>query len=443
MLPAQSRETLETQVTASRGSVTFEWTKKHLLDAQLQGTPPILVAEYRNADGRTVLDCLSGQSGGRMVGCTGAQRLGTPSNRSLRYVLPDQLTGNPTGPVCLLLQMPNGRPLPVRRADQDRGETARFRYVEWEAIATKRSALAAQQANVARLRESVKNLEAAVVAQQAANEKSGGNDAASCNNGITARTSVVGGAQRPAIDLNQLPALAARVCVARVWIYDSLFAAKRVTLAERLADEDDNIAFSPSTLDELMGWLSPVARQRLLQFRGAELATYKSDWNTHAPHIAAYRSELRRQHLEPEFGGFNEELRIQSDAKAAAMRIAKAAASRQPIDSTLIAGVVGSNLEAFVRCKSDGMSQMRRTAENDAKLAASESTTMATVGQALVEKCVAGIERLTQLQAQLTTRRRELEEAERALAAMATDVARGALEHKPRELNSEACRPGG
>jgi hypothetical protein len=231
------------------------------------------------------------------------------------------------------------------------------------------------------------------------------------------------------------------VCVARVWVYDSLNTAKGRSLVARLANPNDDGAFAPAMLDELISLLSPTMRQRLLQFRGAELAAYKGDRSTHASHIAAYRRALEEKHLEPEFGAFNEALAIQSDAKKAAMQIAKAAAERQAIDSTQIAGVVGSNLEAFSRCKSDGIAQMRRTSENDVKIAATESTTMASANQALVAKCLSGVEKLAQLQAQLATRRRELEEAERALAAAAADAARGALEHKPHELNGEACKP--
>jgi hypothetical protein len=113
---ARDRDTLWTKVTAAGETITLSWDKNHPWDADLKATGAQLIARYRGDAGNEVAE-----SFGRA----------TPSGkneRTIHFTLPHSTNRPAAGPVCLVLQLPNGRVLPVRRATQRGDDTAGFRY---------------------------------------------------------------------------------------------------------------------------------------------------------------------------------------------------------------------------------------------------------------------------------------------------------------------------
>lgn len=118
-LAAQGKGTLWTEVSSSTNIVRLAWDNSHPWDALLTTSGAELVARYVTDGGREVTETLG--RGTRVP----------DRSRAVEFVLPGDLRGAPSGPVCLAIQLPDRRVLPIRRAQSGDLDTAGFRYQAW------------------------------------------------------------------------------------------------------------------------------------------------------------------------------------------------------------------------------------------------------------------------------------------------------------------------
>ena len=106
---AQDRDTLWTRATAEGRVISLSWDRAHPWDAILTSGGAQLFARYVVEGGKEVTEPL------------GNATVRPGDTRTVRFPLPDTLRANPTGPVCLLFQLPDRRVLPIRRAARPAG----------------------------------------------------------------------------------------------------------------------------------------------------------------------------------------------------------------------------------------------------------------------------------------------------------------------------------
>lgn len=431
IVAAQNRETLETKVTAVRGSILFEWSKKHPWDAQLAATPPYLVAEYRTSDGRLGVDCFldpNAARGQRAAGCFGILGEGTPGSRTWRFRLPEQISRAPVGSVCLAIRLQNQRVLPIRRTDESRSETSRFRYPEWEAAVVARAAARQKDARVIALKDSVTVLGQRIAKLEASHQGNGWTTEAACQSAGPPEFVETGGVRRPVAPDSLTEAITSLVCILKVTNAGLVKPEYRYAIAQ-----------PPSTLDQLLQAMSPSFRARFMATRSAQADRYRRDWTERAPQVQAFRDALMaRDFGAPHFGRFDDLLSLQSLAADSADRdIFRPLANGAIPDSQRIAGYVGANLEAYSVCRSDGAKQMATAREAAIGLRGRTTALQERARQQVVSACQASFGTLATLRAEhqaLSTRLAAMDQSQ-------TAVATSSLPDKPQQLNMEACTP--
>lgn len=431
VVAAQSRETLETKVTAVRGSILLEWSKKHPWDAQLAATPPYLVAEYRTSDGRLGVDCFIDPNDSRpqrATGCFGILAEGTPGSRTWRFRLPEQISRAPVGPVCLAIRLPNQRVLPIRRTDESHAETSRFRYPEWESAVVARAAARQQDTRVAALKDSVTALGQRIARLEASHQENGWTSEASCQNATAPEFVETGGVRRPVAPDSLTDALTSLVCILKVGN------APRVKPEYRYL-----VVQPPAVLDQLLQALSPAFRARFLATRSAQIERYRRDWAERGPQVEAYRNALEARGFgAPHFGRFTDFILLQSLAADSAERdIFRPLAGGVLPDSQRIAGYVGANLEAYSVCRSDGARQIATAREAAIGLRSRTSALQDQARRQVVSACQASFGTLAALKSELQAMTSRLA----ATGQGQSVVASGSLPDTPQPLNRVACTP--
>lgn len=440
LAPAQSRETLETKVSVSGDRVTLEWSAKHPWDRILLASAPSLLAEYRTEGGTLALDCLMGagtlNARGR-GGCPGIQgvRERGAQTRALVYRLPASLAAVPTGNACLLFRMPDQRPLPLRRVDRDRSETARFSYGEWDAMA--RSSVEAESRRRERdeARRALGAKQAEVAAAELRNVQKGWTSTEACQ-AVSSPDLSAEPSLRPIAERTEFEVVARQVCVMRARNAGERFSS--LSLIGRL---QRGVVHPPSVLDSVMS--------RIRQARGSvpvlsperqqQLARYRHDWNQLADQVPRYRDDIKKAgYTDPHFGEFGDLLSLQGMAAQAGATVAASFSSGQPPDPQFSAGWIGGNLEAYSRCVVDGEAQVETSYSSAAELEQRRPALQEGARQALVKLCTGGVESLAALRAQLLSLESRAEAAERALAGIGTPPA---LPTRAREVNESACVP--
>jgi hypothetical protein len=435
---AQSRETLETKVTVSGDRVQLEWSARHPWDEVLRTRPPGLLAEYRLPGGQVALDCLAGAASGVAGrGCQGVQgmRDRDPKRRLLTYVLPATLTRVPEGAACLLFRLPDQRPLPLRRADRDRTETTRFRYLEWEALARADGERGASSRRVAEARSALEAKRAELAAAERQNGERGWGSAAACA-AIPAPDLGEVSENRPVAEMREHAIVARQVCVMRV--RNAAEQAAGLDFGSRLAA---GVVLPPSMLDSVLALLPrrTGAAAVLTDERQQQLTVFRRDYTQFAPQVERYRSDVRQAgYDQPHFGTFGSLLRLQTIGTDAGTFIARALQQGAALPPHIVLGWVGGNLEAYTRCVDDGQAQLATSATSAAELASRRPAQQEAARQALVKTCEGGVARVEALRASLSQLERQLADAERA-----ANQPRGPapLPDRAREVNLEACVP--
>ena len=135
---------LGVDVGAAGRSVELDWDPLHAWNGPLAARGATLVAEYR-VEGR-----------GWVREVIGTER--PRAERHIVYTLPETLKNAPQGEVCLYLQLPaNQALLPVRKAAGGQ-DTARFRYLAWEAQVAASSSARVAEADAQLLAQQVRDL---------------------------------------------------------------------------------------------------------------------------------------------------------------------------------------------------------------------------------------------------------------------------------------------
>lgn len=449
-----SRQTVETRVTASGEDIFLRWSDRHPWDADLIARGALLVAEYRTRDGGVALDCLGGgdppAAGGpaarrrpaaprgpaaRTQACMGltGEVARTREDRTLRFRLPRATTATPDGPVCLYFRLPNQRVLPLRRADGQGTETARFRYPGWEAAAANEAAFRVLEARVEQLHHAVDVKAQDVAAQESINARNRWSSRGGCE-GIQPPDVTAGRSGRPLAEPADQEDIARRVCMMRVWYADSLMTG--LSLPERLQEP---VVQPPAVVDRLLALLPAGRADPALAARRAQATAYRRDWDRLASGMRSYRDGIMREGWQgPHFGGFRDRLSLQTVTAEAGLQLAEALARRERADQADVAGVAGGMLEAYTRCVSDGQQQLATSYRNAMELRARAPAVRESMRQSMVRECHGGIDRLETLRAEHAGLVAELAEAEARQSAFARG---SALPASAPDLNTAVCRP--
>jgi hypothetical protein len=365
-LLAQDKDTLDTKVVAEGNTITLSWDKKHPWDADLIAHGVSLFAEYKTKSNGVVAERL------QAAGPSGA------NNRFIHFRLPDALIAAPQGAVCLYFQLPNGKLLPVRRADPQILDTARMRYEPWETVAVRNSQEKSHDAQLAALAGAIDQRSAEIGAAEKALNSKGWTSAASCQ--ALPRPQFVS-AQRPfdVVDPAQQEDVARRVCVSRIRYadeyLDELF---RVKFKDALAPKKEAL-FDEAALSWVM--LSPDELASILRLsrqdpsdpdlrqRQEQLRDFRTDWARWASSAQSYTPRLGGK-TELDFLRFQTFLEesCKGDKQtcdrlvyliASYVRNPANLPSQSPPPSTLMLGYVGGALEAYSRCVVDDQKELR------------------------------------------------------------------------------------
>lgn len=355
----QNRDTLETLVTASGGVVLLEWSQKHPWKDQLAGGLA-LVAEYQTPSGRRVSEVLA----------TARPR---HQNRSHRFPLPAAITAPPQGPVCLFFQLPNRRILPLRRANRQGDETARFRLEAWESAAAYHAGESFRRQQIQAAEQALAVKQRDIQAQQHLIRKAGWLATNNCRD-VTPPPAQTA---RPfdAIDPDQHDAVARLVCIRRVWNAESRLDrlrpqaqggdrdsfARYIGLATRTVRSPLVTAPIADALQETADALPAGAAGRVDQAR-----QFRADWDKWSARAANYNR--------PHFGEPDDVLYLQSGAAESGRRIFYPLILKQmgvspqppalPPAAQDFLGYLGASVEAYTRCVADGRKQLQAKFES-------------------------------------------------------------------------------
>ena len=461
---AQSRDTLETKVTGDGSTVILQWSKKHPWDSILQGNKAFLAAEYKTESGRVETECLepagvrpsaSARYRGYSSGCAGQLGIlvGDKENRTIRFKLPDELTGVPAGPVCLFLRMRDLKTIPIRRADQLGSETSRFQYPPWSEAAGKRALATAAKSKAAAIEDAVERSVKNVQAQEQINRGRGWTGIETCRSVKAPRLDMMEG-NKPVAAPVRHDELARRVCVLQVGnarLEMQLFT-KHLRAAGKLsgdpAVEDQiqaidgftgrsgahyNYVHPPGALVFALEKVPGIASDERYAPRLAQLNQFIDDWKMYAGGVSAYLKE----YPEPHFGEADKTLSLQTETVSAGRRIAAAIRGGTDPVPTDVRGFVGASLESWNRCVVEGKAQLETTYKRMVELRAKTPVLQEAVRLESAQACEGGVSKLAQLKTTLADFEKQLQQA-RAAAAAAT-VEQGDGKGKQMPLNQSAC----
>jgi hypothetical protein len=424
VLSAQGRDTLETRVTVDGDEIVLKWSKKHPWDADLVARGAALYAEYRTTSDVVGTECL--QAGRPGAGGPIARRGGAPAacftgnavvrreDRTIYFKLPDLLTAQPTGPVCLVLRLPDNRVLPVRRANRQGDDTVRFQIEEWATAAAGRRRAQDLEQRRQQLTAGISEQLAAVAQQEHANTARGWESEPACQ-AITATSIAIQGSGRPVAPPDEQEDVARQVCVARV-------AAGRAEDAE------------VSSPDDILKYLAQVPgdlRDRWLSVRGPQVQRFIEDWTRYRGRIERYVTN----HPVPHFGTYRDRVAIQSLAYDAYVKIRTAKPSDPPLDPALLLGYLGSKVQAYERCVTDGKRQLDLNYREAVSLKATLEAMPERLRSQEVRSCQSSVARLSTMRAKTAALEEDLARVDRELATLASTP----RAPRRRDLNEVRC----
>lgn len=448
---AQNRDTMETKVTASGSTITFEWSKKHPWDADL-ANGAFLFAEYRTARGAGI-DCLIADSTGR--GDTYARRgqfgpcmapLTMPAGkdqRRIRFELPAQVRAVPLGDVCLFVALPNQRIVPIRQAGKDGESTSRFSYVPWAETVTASARTAVLRARRQELERAISSLEQSVANQVANNERNKWTSIDACEN-VTVSTFAPEEADRPVAAVAEHDRLARQVCVNKVVTAQAALDKQVDEVAARGENKSradltvelaliSNAVQPPPVLASVLAKASDSAGDEWMRWRAPQYEVFVRDFNRFSATAAQYQREFPVAHFETG----RPILRLQTLTVSAGRRASDALRTQQAPDARDLRGFVGGAIEAYDRCVSDGLRQLSVNLRSTASLSANAASLTNRVRTETMNECRADLAKVNALRAEMTKYREELAANTRELASLTP----AALSSKTLVLNDAVCKP--
>ena len=425
MLMAQGRDTLETKVTVSGNEIILKWTKKHPWDAELIARGVSLFAEYRTSRG-VGLECMqpanvnNAAANVRRGGVAGGACFsGNPAvrrdDRTIHFQLPEALTAEPLGAVCLEFRLLDQRILPIRQATNQREDTARFEYQEWARNVTGRAQLTTLEARRGTLQNAVSAQAAAVKEQEESNVRKGWESPQTCEK-VTGGTVQAVESNRPVAAPADQDKFARMMCLIRLF-----------------NGEEPSTATSPVELAPHLDAVDPALRKQWNEVRGAQISTFLDDWNNLSPEIPAF---LKRFPI-PHFGTYDEDLELQSLSAAAGQRVLQAEKNKSKPDPRDVLGYVGGSVEAYDRCVRDGKRQLDLNYQQAQALKTVNESLPERLRLQAVQECREGVTKLETMRARLTGYQKDLADLERQMG----EFNAASLAGKSRDLNSITCVP--
>ena len=351
-LHAQSKETLGTRLEGGGNTLTFAWDPKHPWAAQMNGSGVQLFAEYQTYQQGRVIEKLD---------------TAKPTGTNLHEValqLPGTLQGVPQGNVCLFLQVPGGKRIPLRRPSASVPDTDHFALPAWSAVVSGNTQTRSHQSRVQVLQAAISSSQAGISALETELADKGWQGEASC-----ADAKLPAGAfsptQRPrdVLPAEQHESEAELVCMRRVLHMRSL----------ALEQMQAGNSYGPRNIARMLP--EPATDALLLQYlhaqkgvdtedlrrREAEFARYKAVWQR----WASTASDQNARHVTPSYGRIDDNLLVQdvsglvgweildySHPDAPTLKLTRHPATRD------VAGYLGGGLETFSRCVVDGQKEL-------------------------------------------------------------------------------------
>lgn len=436
-LTAQDRDTLETKVTADGGIVLLEWSKKHPWGLEMAARGAALVAEYVTGSRGLVSEVLRVAPG----------RANPKEDRALRFRLPERIASPPQGPVCLFIQLPNRKVLPVRKANNRGDDTSRFRFEAWEAGAAKAAAVELLKLRISSTEAALAVKQKDVETQQSIIAKGGWTSPGACQQVASPVSAEV---RRPydAVDPREQDPIARKVCIHRVWFGEQLIDRLRAAggkgnekSARNYVLASTSFVRSPASLEAVVSILKERVAEPddSLQSRFAQATAYSADWQKWEPAMPAYSR--------PHFGEPTDTLDLQSTAREAAQRMFRPALSKEvnltpendpaPPRPTDAAGYLGGSLEAYFRCVEDGRKQLATKYESWTALRAKAPELQAMAQADMTRACQREFGLLERLKNEVKTLEEQLVRDRDALKA--AEQAAAPAGGKSQVLNSAAC----
>jgi len=443
---AQDKETLWTKVTAEGRIVSLAWDKDHPWDAALNTGGAELVARYFVDSRREVSESL-----GRGVARNG-------DRRTLRFPLPETLRAPAVGPVCLFLQLPDRRTLPVRRANARDADTVGFRYEPWERQIRQASEAKLAQERVAVTERSLSMSSQNIAAKQTSLAQRGWTDMASCEQ-IATPSATVGPRPPDVVAPADQDNVARQVCVNRVavgylinddFISDTLpkiiasaEAAKDAEKARSSMSEVYSSAFAgppgmnpAALLNAIVGKLgADNATVRARQSQGTE---FLRDWAKWTPTLKNYTPPLGSPTddvgwpstaAESAFHLFGHDLASQLKADWAMDGVP--AGTVRDLESYL-----GAALDAYSGCVEDSAKQLKTKYDSWEGLRSTAPQRAASARDFLTRECRQEVGSLDGLKSQRAALQDQLTRDRQSLTAA---TASSALPTASQQLNSVAC----
>ena len=438
---AQDKDTLWTKATAEGKVILLSWDKHHPWDAALTMQGAILLAKYRVDARREVTETL-------------AKGVVLPNqDRTIRFRLPDGVQASPAGPVCLLIQLPDRRLLPIRRADRKGDDTVGFRYQPWEQQIREQSQSRAAETAVTAAQNALKISEQSIANQQASITRRGWSTMAACDN-VSAPAPTAAARPFDVVAPQEQDDVARRVCVRRTWYGNELVkqivpnALKRLASARDAAKARDSLSELAFPFTGLGGADIPDLLQQLASVLGntngtviarrQQIQAFLRDWNRWSDGAKAYA---------PQLGADDDYLRWPSTAGEIAFRIFGPALAKLINADWLTTGTpqatqqdfeayLGASLDAYAGCVSDGNKQLKIKYDNWQKEQQAAPQFTAAERDFLVRECKQEVGLLDKLKAEHDTLQSQLTRAQQALATATTAAP---LPTKALSLNSSAC----
>lgn len=421
----QDKETLGTKVMGNGDVISLTWDAKHPWDAEMMGRGANLMAEYMTANRGAVSERLKS---GKTLG---------PGSRLIQFTLPDHLTNEPKGAVCLYFLLGNQHVLPIRKVSAQARDTSRFRYMPWEDSAQSTTVFVRHKESVDWLRNAVQHSQTQLSEKQRSMAAQGWTNPGACEQ---ASVSSFGMSAVPAdvLPVAQHEAAARRVCSSRVtWNQrkvDRSFAEasteeekqNALRLASAFVQEPEIIGVYLVQLEKAAG-----GRDSNLLLRRRQFNEFSADYKRWSGSAMDYKN--------PVFGQFDDEFQVQSLVRMSSLRVLakllKMPKDKDP-DYADIAGFVGGSLEAYSRCVTDGQSQLRTKLNtwNELQTKAPELEARARVQ--MVQACRKGFDDLDVMKADVKKFQIQLEEEERVRPPDTTSTT---VLARPVVLNTAAC----
>jgi hypothetical protein len=436
----QGKDTLWTELTAKGETISLEWASSHPWNALLTASGAQLVAVYHVDGRREIREAIA--RGDRVPG----------EDRMLQFQLPETLKNAPVGSVCLLVEAPNRRTLPIRRASDSDRDTGGFRYKEWEQQVRSTSEAQEIRVRVATGERVLATSATAISQREASLAERGWDNPQACETISVPRS---GPPLRPVdvIDLSEQADAARQLCVYRVRRNYSRAIKIEGILGKAVAGVSKAEAreYLSEPFRNAFGGPVGISPDDLLKQATELLGTANETVKARAPQIQEFLGEWSRwatggSDYQPPLAG--EELGWQQSAREAALRLFGPALAKQLGAEEAMQGVarasqsdleavLGASLDAYAGCVDDSRKQLKLKLDAWEALRAAAPERAAATRDFFVRECRQQFLELGEVKKQASMVQESLDRDRTALAA--TTAPKSRLPSKKQNMNSSAC----